>query len=182
MKHIYMQQQLRYSHRFWITVHRWWQLIEKAGVVIAGGSAILIALLLLAEVVSRVILNQGAVGMKETTELLVVVIAYLPLAYIEKLQEHIRVRFILDRLPPKMQMIMEILSLLIGLIFCVAITIPYSRFAVDSLLIRQMHPSFPIPIYPFKLLVLVGFILIIVRLILRVIESVVGMRDRKSMH
>lgn len=86
--------------------------LARAG---AGGLAI-IMVLTFCDVIGRYVFNAPIVGTVEVTELLMGMMVYLGVGFTTHARGHIRVDIVIDRLPPRVQAVLDALTLTISIV------------------------------------------------------------------
>ena len=103
----------------------------------------------------------------------------LALAYLEKLDGHLRVDFFVALLPKIIRkFLLNIFGPLMGLIFCSVLTWEGWNVAMYSLEIGEKSMSvWAVPLFPVKIVIPIGYGLLFVVLLLKVIRGFIGLRD-----
>jgi C4-dicarboxylate transporter DctQ subunit len=104
----------------------------------------------------------------------------LALAYLEKLDGHLRVDFFVVLLPKKLRLfLLNVIGPLFGLIFCLVLTREGWRAAIYSLEIGETSMSvWAVPLFPVKIIIPLGYGLLCVVLVLKIIRGFLGLRDK----
>ena len=82
---------------------------------LSGIAIAVIMFLICAEVVFRYGFNNPILGTVEISEYMLVCIVFLGLGYTQLIKGHIRIELVLERLPEKLQHILRIVALFVGL-------------------------------------------------------------------
>ena len=109
----------------------------------------------------------------------------LALAYLEKLEMHLRVDFFVVLLPKKLRLFMlNVIGPLFGLGFCSVLTWEGWTAAIYSHEIGEKSMSiWAIPLFPVKIVIPVGYGLLCIVLLLKIIKGFLGLRaDFKTPH
>jgi C4-dicarboxylate transporter DctQ subunit len=104
----------------------------------------------------------------------------LALAYLEKLDGHLRVDFFVVLLPKKLRLfLLNVIGPLFGLIFCAVLTWEGWRAAVYSLEIGETSMSvWAVPLFPVKIVIPLGYGLLCAVLVLKILRGFLGLRDK----
>jgi TRAP-type C4-dicarboxylate transport system permease small subunit len=105
----------------------------------------------------------------------------LALAYLEKLDGHLRVDFFVVLLPEKIRLfLLNVTGPLFGLIFCSVLTWEGWRAAMYSLEIGEKSMSvWAVPLFPVKIIIPAGYGLLCIVLVLKIIRGFISLRDNK---
>ena len=152
-------------------VTRW---IGIAGAVLAGvgGGALIIMMLLgTADVAGTNLLSKPVPAMFEATETLLVIVVFAPLAYLQIKRRQIGVDLLAARFPPRLKTASGVLSALVGFLFFMLITWRGGMLAWQSWQVREVIQGLVnFPIYPSKILLVIGSGLVTLRAGADVIE------------
>jgi TRAP-type C4-dicarboxylate transport system permease small subunit len=104
----------------------------------------------------------------------------LALAYLEKLDMHLRVDFFIVLLPKKCRLfLLNVTGPLIGLVFCSVLTWEGWTAALYSLEIGEKSMSiWAVPLFPVKIVIPVGYGLLCIVLLLKIIRGCLNLRDK----
>lgn len=104
----------------------------------------------------------------------------LALAYLEKLDGHLRVDFFVVLLPRKIRLfLLNVMGPLFGLIFCSVLTWEGLRAAMYSFEIGEKSMSvWAVPLSPIKIIIPIGYGLLCIVLVLKIIRGLIGLRDK----
>ncbi len=104
----------------------------------------------------------------------------LALAYLEKLDGHLRVDFFVMLLPKKFKLfILNVLGSLFGLVFCSVLTWEGFNVAMYSLEIGEKSMSvWAIPLFPVKIVIPAGYGLLCILLVFKIIRGLLNLRDK----
>ena len=106
----------------------------------------------------------------------------LALAYLEKLDGHLRVDFFVVLLPEKIRLfLLNVTGPLFGLIFCSVLTWEGLRAAMYSLEIGEKSMSvWAVPLFPVKIIIPAGYGLLCIVLVLKIIRGFLSLRNKQS--
>lgn len=129
-----------------------------------AASLVLAAMMLLtvADVVLRWIFDHPIIGTTEITESMMTCIAFFALAWCAAENSHLKVDLIVDRLPPKVQAVIDSLTTLGGL--CLVALIAWRSF-LEGIAVQQMHlisSLIKLPAYPFYYIIAAGSVILCV--------------------
>ena len=104
----------------------------------------------------------------------------LALAYLEKLDGHLRVDFFVVLLPKKIRLfLLNVISPLTGLLFCSVLFWEGLRAALYSLEIGERSMSvWAVPLFPVKIIIPAGYGLLCIVLVLKIIRGFLSLRDQ----
>ena len=104
----------------------------------------------------------------------------LALAYLEKLDMHLRVDFFVVLLPEKLRLFMlNVVGPLFGLVFCSVLTREGYTAAMYSLEIGEKSMSiWAVPLFPVKIVIPVGYGLLCMVLLFKIIRGFLDLRDK----
>lgn len=104
----------------------------------------------------------------------------LAIAYLEKLDGHLRVDFFVMLLPKKFRLfILNVLGSLFGLVFCSVLTWEGFNVAMYSLEIGEKSMSvWAIPLFPVKIVIPAGYGLLCILLVFKIIRGLLNLRDK----
>ena len=104
----------------------------------------------------------------------------LALAYLEKLDGHLRVDFFVVLLPEKLRrFLLNVVGPLFGLVFCSVLTWEGWKVAIYSLDIGERSMSvWAVPLFPVKIVIPVGYGLLCIVLLLKIIKGFLSLRDK----
>ena len=104
----------------------------------------------------------------------------LAIAYVEKLDGHLRVDFFVVLLPKKIRLFMlNVIGPLFGLVFCSVLTWEGWTVAMYSLEIGEKSMSvWAVPLFPVKIIIPVGYGLLCIVLVLKIIRGFLSLRDK----
>lgn len=104
----------------------------------------------------------------------------LALAYLEKLDGHLRVDFFVVLLPKKIRLfLLNVIGPLLGLIFCSVLTWEGWKAAMYSLEIGETSMSvWAVPLFPVKIVIPAGYGLLCIVLVLKIIRGFINLRDK----
>lgn len=129
------------------------------------GMFLLIPMMLLTtgDVIVRATLARTITGAVEISEYMLVVFILLGLAYTQQVKGHVKVSFLISRLPPRAQPVVEIVTILLSLFIIFIVVWQGWIVGIQETTVSDM---LRIPQSPFKLLVAVGGFLLCLELLI----------------
>ncbi len=159
---------------FMLIRRRFGSLLHASG-VIAGLVTFLMMLLVVANALLRFAFNAPIAGTLEVTESMLTVLIFLSLALTQYEGGHIHVVLITKQLPLPLQRAAKFAAMLLGLIFFAWCTYAAWGFAVKSWMMDEHEwGSIQYPLYPVKLVVVLGLLLLTVQFLFDAIAVAVG--------
>ena len=138
---------------------------------VACGVLMLMMLLTVSDVLLRSLLRRPILGTTELTENMMACLAFLALAWCAVERQHLKVDLVMMMFPPRVQAVVDALTMLAGL--CLVGLITWRSFLeagamkdlnIESSLLR-------IPAYPFYYVMAVGFALLCLVMVMQWIEE-----------
>jgi TRAP-type C4-dicarboxylate transport system permease small subunit len=140
--------------------------LEKALLLLGGGIAIILMLLMTVDVFLRKVFNSPIPGSFELSQLLIVGIVFLGLAYVQAEKGHIAVELATDWLPDRVKGFLNFFGYLVGLAVCTVLTWQSWLSAWEALVTGDYTMGIVnIPLWPAKILVPTGLGLLTLRII-----------------
>jgi TRAP-type C4-dicarboxylate transport system permease small subunit len=133
-----------------------------------------------ADVIGIRVFNTSLRGSVEFSTILMPIIVFVSLAYIQRSNRHIRVEFFYAKASPRSQAVMDIMNGLIVVTASVGLAWISWQGAVRSYGFREAAQAFPLPIYPVKALITFGFVLMTFRMLVDTWAAVKRFRDPES--
>ena len=150
-------------------------LIDRFSVGLVYGATACVAFMMVIGVVdtlSSKLINRPLPGYFEFTEVSMVLMIVLPLAYVQRQRRHITMTAITGILPPKVQRLLEALALLIALFAVLMVIWAGSKAAWNSVQVREYFPALlQYPVYPWKLAFVLGFATLAIKLVADLVKS-----------
>jgi TRAP-type C4-dicarboxylate transport system permease small subunit len=138
----------------------------------AGGFVVVILMLLMtADAVGRKV-AAAVPGALEFSEALMVPAVFLPLMYVQMHREHVFVSVATDWLPPRVRSFLDGVAALVGLIVFAFLTWLAFAKAWDAWILKEYRVAvIPVPIWPFRWVIVLGTGLLCLQLLLTAIEE-----------
>jgi TRAP-type mannitol/chloroaromatic compound transport system permease small subunit len=120
--------------------------------------------ILVYEIGARYIFNAPTIWVHGTTQRIFAVYYFICGAYVSLHRDHIKMDLIYDLFPLRIKAILDIISFLFFLLFCGVLLWFGSRYAWSSLMrLEPCNTPFRAPLYPVKLMIPLGALLIILQ-------------------
>jgi TRAP-type transport system small permease protein len=128
--------------------------------MLIAGMVVLAAIMLLmtADVFGRYLFRHPLTGADEAVGFLLLCLTAFSIAYALKEKMHIRIDFIVERFPVTIQMALDILAYLVGLLITVLIAWQLFVGAWNYILHPRVTENLNIPYYPFIIILGLGFV------------------------
>jgi TRAP-type C4-dicarboxylate transport system permease small subunit len=146
-----------------------------------GAAAIGLSLLIiLADITARIISHtfEGAII---TIELLLAAIAFMSLGYAQIRGTHVRVEFVVGRLRPKAQNVLNLVILILITGFIVALSSQVGRELYRAWVLNRVssQATFQLPLWPTYFFALLGCIFFIVAFMVQIIYTIAGFKKNE---
>ncbi len=144
------------------------------------GSVILILCVMfwvVAEVIGRYVFNSPLPGHLEGAELLLPMIVFFGVSYVQARDGHVGMTFVVDALPKKVRRVTDIVSLIVSALTCAALAYFSSKNAWLAFDYEDVTMSPPYwPVWPSAAVIPLGYGMIAIRMALQVLQKL--MPDR----
>lgn len=141
--------------------------------IIASFLLLGIMLLVVSDVAGRYLFNKPVHGTLEITEFVMVAIVFFTLAHTQAIKAHIKVELLLERMPRKLRLILELITYLFGLVIFALITWQGYLSALDAWEVQEETDGLiPFPIFPAKLTIPIGCFLFCLRFSADIIDVI----------
>ena len=142
---------------------------------IATGILGLLMILTVANVILRDLFNEPIRGTPELSEFMMVLVIFLALAWCAVTRKHVKVELIVTRFSPRIQIILNSITLLLSLGIFVIIT---WQSILESMAVYDTTSLLRIPHTPFYWIMSVGLGLFCLSILVLLIENIVEARKR----
>jgi TRAP-type C4-dicarboxylate transport system permease small subunit len=146
--------------------------IEMGCVIVNVAVVFVMMLAVVYGVAARYIFNIQANWVPELSALMMLSLTYLTLGHVQSKRMHVNVTVLIDKLGPKIRTVLRIIATLLSLALFALVTWAAWRFALKALLSGFVSDAAKIPLFPFRLLVSVGGLLLCVRLVADLIQDI----------
>ncbi len=139
---------------------------------IAMIAIVAVMLLTVADVFMRYVFTKPIIGVFEMTEFGMIVMTFFAIGTVTLLRKHIAVDLVVERLPPRGQAILDVITLALGLAICLVLS---WRGFVEGVLTQRLDivsGQLDIPESPFRYILAVGFAVVCIVALLQLIESI----------
>ncbi|WP_084783241.1 TRAP transporter small permease [Bacillus dakarensis] len=104
-------------------------------------------------------LNHSIMGDYEIVQLLMIVVIMMGLPYVQQIKAHVSIGLIVDRLPKKIQKVLDVISYLLTFVVCELIGWVNIQVAIDYFVSYRTSLLLKVPLYPFLFIIGIGFII-----------------------
>jgi TRAP-type transport system small permease protein len=148
--------------------------VSSVAAVLAAACGLVIVLMLSGEVLSRAVRGTSIAGSYELSELLLVALVFLGLAQAERSGTHVRSAIVTSRLPERVAARVRCGGCLVATAIVVWMALAAAERAQHSIAIGEFRQGLiQFPIWPARVLVVVGLVLLAVELLLSALKHVV---------
>jgi len=141
----------------------------------SAGLLFIMMVIIVIDVCSRYLLNKPLPGTIEFTRVFMAAVIFLGLAHAEEFRAHIRAKVFISRLPEKFQILMDIFAWFAGLFLFAIIAWQGFDMLIESWNSREFYPGvISVPIYPARLLVVLGSLLLCIQFIFNIVQRLLG--------
>ncbi|MFC1945800.1 TRAP transporter small permease [Chloroflexota bacterium] len=157
--------------------------IEKWFSVVGALAVVLIMAGVATQIVARYAFNEAFAGIYEGSELLIVVVVFLSLSYIQSIRSHISMDFVVNRLPKRVQRGVSIVVLTLAFALFVVVTIRSGSYAYEQWDIGAASMGvIDFPLWPSRVFVPIGTALISLRLLYQIIFGLPPQAEERNSH
>lgn len=156
----------------WIErAHRWLEPLARTMGLVGGLVVVTLMVLITIDALGRRFL-QSVPGALEFSEAAMVGVVFLPLMYVQMRREHVFVTIATQRLPLRVQALLDALISLVALGMFSWFTMLTARKAYQAYLIREFRAGMILfPIWPFRWLIPIGTGFMVLELLLTALEE-----------
>ena len=153
--------------------------VSNAFTVLSGVLIVLMAFLASYGVIRRYVFESPEPYSYELSMMFLLWTFVLALAYLEKLDSHLRVDFFVILLPIKIRtFLLNVIGPLAGFIFCAVLTREGWTVAMYSLESGEKSMSiWAVPLFPVKIVIPIGYGLLCIVLLLKIIQGILKIRE-----
>lgn len=126
-------------------------------------------LVTVSDVSMRYLFRKPIMGSTELIEVMMVVVVFLALSWSAVTGGHLKVDLLISRLSPRVQAIVDSITMFAGLGTLVIIT---WRSSLDSMDVQTVSPLLKFPMYPFHWILTLGFAMLCLAMVTLLIRSV----------
>lgn len=169
--------------------------ITKTGVIIKfyekleywcmlGAAFAIVAMMLVTsyDVFMRYVFNSPTTWAMEISTYLITVSVFLALAYVLRQEGHIRVEIVFQRVKPRVQTMLLLITSFLSLIVFLTMAWYGTELVIKSIMEWELSNNaiVEIPLFPVRLFIPVGTLLLIVRLLLKIFDYMAQIRGHNS--
>ena len=149
--------------------------IDKLLVVVASATILLMLCITTISVIGRYLFKTPIPDDVVMNELLIVVLVFLPFAYVQRMKQHVFVTLFSDRMSPRNQLICETFGNVVGLVFFALLShATFLDYREAYAVLAYNEGLLKLPEYPSRFAVFFGIAMMTVRLAIDVINGVHG--------
>ncbi|MBW1682788.1 MAG: TRAP transporter small permease [Deltaproteobacteria bacterium] len=150
-----------------------WRKFNRIVTFVAGALLGFVMLTIVVDVCGRIFFNHPITGMVDTVTVTIPIFLFLPLAYVDLLDEHIRVEVLTGCLDEKKQMALDLLAAVCGIVLFIIFAWEGWELALESWRMGEYYPGvYRIRVYPTKFAIALGCSLFCIQLAIRGIMDV----------
>lgn len=142
-------------------------------VYISGIVVLLLCLYTTVDVVGRYLLNKPLWAAYELTMILLIYITFWGLAYVQARRGHMRLEFLYQKLGPRGRIVLDIVSILIGLFLFVIVTWQGWEWAIHSWKIQETTMgAYIVPLFPARIGLAIGSLIFVIQYLIDLIWNI----------
>jgi len=150
---------------------RWQGRLETFFLILSACAVTCLLVLTIADVGGRYLFNQPISGVYEFLILLVPGLGFLPLAYLQRIQEQISVKFVVERLPLNLQKRLNKATLAVSLLTMSLVLAASASTAINTWVVGEMTTGIvAYPLGPPMIVIPISVCLFCVRVVLQLIH------------
>lgn len=147
--------------------------LNKVVAVLATLAILAMTLSTSADISMRFFFNQPILGVTELNELLMVFAVYLGIAYTQTVKGHVRMELVIEHLPVKAKLVLEILVYLMVIVGFTLLIRSSGEQAIRAWTMQEYRfGSIRFPLWPSKSLIPIGVALLTLQLIIDLVRDV----------
>ncbi|MBY7144508.1 TRAP transporter small permease [Virgibacillus sp. NKC19-3] len=156
--------------------------LERYTVILAQLAIVVMMIIITVDAVSRYVFSQSIIGVYEFTERYLMIAAiFLSMSYVSKIDGHIKLDLVIDKLPVKIARSFNLIFLLLGAAFVFGIGYQGMVMTYDAWVRNIVSTGLiPWPVWLSYIWVPIGAYLFTVRLILQFINSMLNIYSKKE--
>lgn len=153
-------------NRSWTQINWYLTLICSSAMAIAMVAAF-------SEVVARYLFNGSLIGVVETVTLALPFIIFLPLAYVEMQESHIRANLFVGHLPHKWQVFFDLIGSMFSLVLFILFTWLSWEMAIESWQSDEVFTGIlELPVYWTRFAIALGFLLAMIQVVISIFRHI----------
>jgi len=147
--------------------------IERWANIVGTWLIMVLMVIVCADVIHRGLLGSSIIGAIELSVMLMVGITALTLAFTQHENGHVRMELVIGKLEGRTRQWVEIFAITMCLAFSILIFIMTVKLAIDSVAVMEIIEGISgLPLWPWKILIPVGFLLLIIRLTIQLVQHI----------
>jgi TRAP-type C4-dicarboxylate transport system permease small subunit len=154
--------------------------IEMVLTYIGVGMLLIMVLLGTADVIGRYVFNTPIKGTWEISKLLMGGAIFMSWGYVQATKSNISLDLVITRYPPRIKLIVEIIILILTLVLFVFIGWQSFKIAMQDLNNGALIENIYISVFPFKLLITFGAILVCLESIIQIAHLINDMTKKRG--
>lgn len=153
--------------------------INKYLAVIAGFMLAFVMLISIFDLGMRFFFNRAITGIGDIITALLPIFVFLPMAYTEIKDEHIRVEVVTALFNRRKQIIINIFAMICGIVFLGVLVMYGWGYAWESWQNSEYFPGLlRVPAYPAKFAIVLGYFLLIIQFVTNIIRDIVKLKQK----
>jgi TRAP-type C4-dicarboxylate transport system permease small subunit len=163
-----------------LKLYRGYSRVLQAFAILAGVSAFAIMWIIDINALSRKILNAPLPAGVELTQSLLPVVIMIPFGYAMLRRDHVNTVLLTSRLPPRVARTIDTFWMLVGFVLFALVTYGTFKYALRAYSINEQvwGATFRFPVWPAKMAVSLGTLLLAIQCLLEVIHGFLFKDDR----
>lgn len=137
---------------------------------------LIFSVLTILQVIMRYIFQNSLSWSEELARYAFVWFVYISASYAVKRQSHVKLSFLVELLPRKLNILVKYLALLSWIFFLLIIAYYSYRVTAHLILTMQLSPANQIPMYVFYIAIPAGILLMLFRVLQHIVKSTKEMR------
>jgi TRAP-type C4-dicarboxylate transport system permease small subunit len=163
-----------------LKLYRGYSRVLQAFAILAGVSAFAIMWIIDINALSRKILNAPLPAGVELTQSLLPVVIMIPFGYAMLRRDHVNTVLLTSRLPPRVARMIETVWMLLGFVLFALVTYGTFKYALRAYSLNEQvwGAAFRFPVWPAKMAVSFGTMLLAIQCLLEVIHGILFKDDK----
>lgn len=149
--------------------------------ILSGMGILLMGMIIAYEVVCRYVFNSPTMWTQEVSIYLFMWTMLAASSYTLQTGKHVRVDLLIERMPVKTRKLFDVLTSVIGMIYCAIVTVQAFQMLMSSITYGKLSATpLRVPLWIPQSALLIGFILLTCHFFLIIMKSFVDFRDSQS--
>ena len=168
-------------HAFVVSLGKFVDSLERWSNLAGTWLIVFLMLLITANVACRFLIGKAILGTYELATLMLVGIVFFTLAYTQKHRGHVRMELVISRLRGTVRHSLEIFALLTCLGICIPLFYQTLLEAIKAVEVKMVTSGvIHWPAWPFKIVVAFGFLLLVIRIAIQLIQQIRLLKNRRK--